>query len=147
MLRYISHSERDTEEFARRFAEKLRPGDVIAYTGGLGMGKTAFTRGVAAGLGCRGSVTSPTFAIVNRYEGTVPLNHFDMYRIDGFDSLYSTGFFDYLDERSVSAVEWSENISEYLPENTINIDIRRIDDDTREITVTGDDRFADDTGA
>ena len=111
------------------------------------MGKTAFTRGVAAGLGCRGSVTSPTFAIVNRYEGTVPLNHFDMYRIDGFDSLYSTGFFDYLDERSVSAVEWSENISEYLPENTIYIDIRRIDDDTREITVTGDDRFADDTGA
>lgn len=147
MLRYISHSERDTEEFARHFAEKLRPGDVIAYTGGLGMGKTAFTRGVAAGLGCRGSVTSPTFAIVNRYEGTVPLNHFDMYRIDGFDSLYSTGFFDYLDERSVSAVEWSENISEYLPENTIYIDIRRIDDDTREITVTGDDRFADDTGA
>ena len=147
MLRYISHSERDTVEFARRFAQKLRPGDVIAYTGGLGMGKTAFTRGVAAGLGCRGSVTSPTFAIVNRYEGPVPLNHFDMYRIDGFDSLYSTGFFDYLDERSVSAVEWSENISEYLPENTIYIDIRRIDDDTREITVTGDDRFADDTGA
>ena len=147
MLRYISHSERDTVEFARRFAQKLRPGDVIAYTGGLGMGKTAFTRGMAAGLGCRGSVTSPTFAIVNRYEGPVPLNHFDMYRIDGFDSLYSTGFFDYLDERSVSAVEWSENISEYLPENTIYIDIRRIDDDTREITVTGDDRFADDTGA
>ena len=147
MLRYISHSERETEEFAQRLAQKLRPGDVIAYTGGLGMGKTAFTRGLARGLGCRTSVTSPTFAIVNRYEGETPLNHFDMYRIEGFDSLYSTGFFDYLDDYSVSAIEWSENIGEYLPEDTIRIDIRRIDDDTREITVTGDDRFAGDTGA
>ncbi len=147
MLRYISHSERETEEFAQRLAQKLRPGDVIAYTGGLGMGKTAFTRGLARGLGCRTSVTSPTFAIVNRYEGETPLNHFDMYRIEGFDSLYSTGFFDYLDDYSVSAIEWSENIGEYLPEDTIRIDIRRIDDDTREITVTGDDRFAGNTGA
>ncbi len=147
MLRYISHSEHDTEDFAQRFSQKLRPGDVIAYTGGLGMGKTAFTRGLARGLGCRGSVTSPTFAIVNRYEGETPLNHFDMYRVEGFDSLYSTGFFDYLDGASISAVEWSENIAAYLPENTIYINIRRIDDYTREITVTGDDRFAGNTWA
>ena len=135
MLRYISHSERDTEEFARRFAEKLRPGDIIAYTGGLGMGKTAFTRGLAAGLGCRGSVTSPTFAIVNRYEGTVPLNHFDMYRINGFDNLYSTGFFDYLDAGGVLVIEWSENVLEFLPKDMIRVDIKRISDNEREITV------------
>ena len=145
MLHLISDSESKTEEIAARLAQRLRAGDVIAYTGGLGAGKTAFTRGLARGLGCSGTVTSPTFAIVNSYEGRIPLNHFDMYRIDGFDSLYSTGFFDYLDGSSVCAVEWSENIPEYLPDNTIYIDIRRIDDDTREITITGDERFGDDT--
>lgn len=146
MLKFVSNSEQDTEKTAERIAEKLVPGDVIAYVGGLGAGKTAFTRGLARGLGCDGTVTSPTFAIVNRYEGKIPLNHFDMYRIDGFDSLYSIGFFDYLDEYSICAIEWSENITEYLPENTIYIEIRRVDDNVREITVTGDDRFADNIG-
>ena len=146
MLKFVSNSERETEEIAQRIAAKLTAGDVIAYIGGLGAGKTAFTRGLAKGLGCEENVTSPTFAIVNSYNGKLPLNHFDMYRIDGFDSLYSIGFFDYLDEYSVCAIEWSENITEYLPENTIFIEIKRIDDSVREITVTGDDRFADDIG-
>ncbi len=146
MLCYISDSERATEEIAEKLAARLHPGDVIAYTGGLGAGKTAFTRGLARGLGCIGRVTSPTFAIVNRYDGNTPLNHFDMYRIDGFDSLYSTGFFDYLDGLSVTAVEWSENIEEYLPEGSIRIDICSVAENERRITITGDDRFADDTG-
>ncbi|MBP0990214.1 MAG: tRNA (adenosine(37)-N6)-threonylcarbamoyltransferase complex ATPase subunit type 1 TsaE [Oscillospiraceae bacterium] len=152
MLRFVSNSPDDTRDFAKKIASKLSGGDVIAFTGTLGAGKTEFTKGIAAAFGYPGTVYSPTFAIINEYvspESKFPIYHFDMYRISGFDSLYSTGFFDFLDSGAVLVVEWSENISEYPPENTIFIDITRDFDnidsapDKRIITLKGDGRFDD----
>lgn len=142
---YISHSPAETQAFAQKVAQRLHAGDVIAYRGGLGVGKTCFTRGLAEGLGCRADeVSSPTFALVNEYDGgRLPLVHFDMYRIEGFEDLYSTGFFDYLEQQAVLAIEWSENIEQELPQGTIWIGLERIDDDTRRITVEGGERFED----
>lgn len=129
IMEYISLSTQQTEAFAADFAKRisaLEKGLVLAMTGDLGAGKTAFVRGLAKGLGYMGAVSSPTFAIINEYVGgKVPLYHFDMYRIDGWESLYSTGFFDYIETPCVMAVEWSENIVAALPEDRINIDIRR----------------------
>lgn len=144
MAKYITNSAAETEELARRFGEKLRDGDVVAYRGGMGMGKTHFTRGIAQGMGITQAVSSPTFAIVNEYRGGGRLLcHFDMYRIEGFDDLYSTGFFDYLDGGAVLAIEWSENIEDSgaLPEETIWIEIRRLGDNSREFLIEGDERF------
>ena len=136
MNTYISSSPEKTEEFAFYLAETLTGGEVIAFSGDLGAGKTCFTRGLARGLGYSGSVTSPTFALVNEYiGGKYPLYHFDMYRISSWDDLYSTGFFDYLDN-GIIAAEWSENIAAVLPENTIFVNIEKIDENTRKITVT-----------
>lgn len=115
----------ETEAFAEEFAKELKPGDVLAFFGEMGAGKTAFTRGLAKGLGIKARVSSPTFAIVNDYGGNPPLAHFDMYRIESWDDLYSTGFFDYLDQGYISAVEWSENIENALPENAIRITIEK----------------------
>lgn len=144
MKKYISDSPEKTEELGRLLAEKLKGGEVIAYRGGLGMGKTCFTRGVAEGLGFKGAVTSPTFALINEYiGGRLPLYHFDMYRVSGWDDLYSTGFFDYLEAGGVIAAEWSENIDGALPENTVTVSFTRIDDNTREITVDGADYIFD----
>ena len=137
-MQYTSHSVSDTEAFGETLAKRLRPGDVIAFTGSLGMGKTALTRGIARGLGCRGRVTSPTFTIVNEYEGGVPLFHFDLYRLGSSDELYDIGWDDYLARGGVCAVEWSERVSDALPEGAVTVDIARGDgDDTRVITVTG----------
>lgn len=133
----------ETIEFARTIGKLLHSGDVVAYKGGLGAGKTTFTRGLAVGLGLEDSVTSPTFALVNEYRGRINLYHFDMYRISDSDELEFTGFYDYPLEDSVFAIEWSENIADALPAGTIYIDIQRIDDDVREITIKGDERFAD----
>ncbi len=133
---YISNSPEDTEKISFDFAKKLIGGEVIAFIGGLGMGKTCFMRGLAKGLEFSGDVTSPTFAIVNEYRGgRLPIFHFDMYRISSFDDLYSTGYFDYMEENGVIAIEWSENISSVLEDNTIYIKFERIDDLTRKITV------------
>ena len=144
MKKYISDSPEKTEELGRLLAEKLKGGEVIAYRGGLGMGKTCFTRGVAEGLGFKGAVTSPTFALINEYiGGRLPLYHFDMYRVSGWDDLYSTGFFDYLETGGVIAAEWSENIEGALPDITVTVSFRRIDDNTREITVDGADYLFD----
>ena len=144
MKKYISDSPEKTEELGRLLAEKLKGGEVIAYRGGLGMGKTCFTRGVAEGLGFKGAVTSPTFALINEYiGGRLPLYHFDMYRVSGWEDLYSTGFFDYLEAGGVIAAEWSENIEGALPENTVTVSFKRIDDNTREITVDGADYIFD----
>lgn len=140
---FYSHSEEETEALGEALGKRLRPGDVVAFTGGLGMGKTCFTRGLAKGLGLTAPVYSPTFSLVNEYRGPLPLYHFDMYRIADLDDLYSTGFFDYLDTPSVLAVEWSENIADALPEHTITVSFSRTGDDSREITVKGDERFAD----
>lgn len=137
MEKFISKSPAETEKIGQVLGEKIKDGVVIAYKGGLGMGKTCFTRGLALGLGSTDQVTSPTFALVNEYlSGRIPLYHFDMYRISGWEDLYSTGFFDYIDEGAVLACEWSENIENALPDNTIYVTINKIDDNTREIIIT-----------
>ena len=138
MRKYISNSPEETEELGARLAKKLSGGVVVAFRGGLGMGKTCFTRGLAKGLGFDGEVTSPTFALINEYVGgRLPLYHFDMYRISGWEDLYSTGFFEYLEEGGVIAAEWSENIENALPQSTVTVSFRRIDDNTREIEISG----------
>ncbi len=133
---YLTDSVGQTEELAARLARDFQ-GGVIAMRGDLGAGKTAFVRGFARGLGFEGEVASPTFAIVHEYVGgRLPLYHFDMYRVDGWDDLYSTGYFDYMEQKCVIAVEWSENIAAALPEDRLEVDIRRGDtDDARRITV------------
>lgn len=142
-MQFLSHSAQETESIGETLAKELRPGDVLAFTGSLGMGKTAFTRGLARGLGCRSRVTSPTFTIVNEYEGKTPLFHFDMYRLGSSDELFDIGWDDYLARGGVCAVEWSERVSDALPEDTIHVDIARAGEheDWRTITVTGG-RFA-----
>ena len=142
MNKVITNSPEEPIAFDRKIGALLHKGDVIAYRGGLGAGKTTFTRGLAMGAGLEDEVTSPTFALINEYRGAVTIYHFDMYRIESMADLETTGFFDYPLEESIFAIEWSENIEEALPENTIHIDIRRIDDDIREITIQGDERFA-----
>ena len=124
-MEILSHSEAETESAGERLGASLAPGAVVAYRGGLGMGKTAFTRGLARGLGCTGRVTSPTFTIVNEYEGRIPLFHFDMYRLPDSDALFDIGWDDYLDRGGVCAVEWSEQVDDALPEDTIYVTISR----------------------
>ena len=120
MEQYTSHSLEETLSIAREVGKSLSPSTVVAYLGGLGMGKTAFTAGLAQGMGIEDSVSSPTFALVNVYYGhPIDLVHFDMYRISSPDDLEATGFFDYLDTNAVLAVEWSENILSALPENSL----------------------------
>lgn len=118
---FYTNSPEETRDLATRFAEQLLGGEVLAFTGGMGMGKTAFTRGLAVGLGCGDVAQSPTFALVNEYSGRLTVEHFDMYRIETWDDLYSTGFFDYLGTDRVLVIEWSENIGGALPEDTIYI--------------------------
>ena len=136
MTEFFSKSEKETQEFARDFAKTLSRGSVIAFEGDLGAGKTAFTRGLSEGLGCRDSVSSPTFAIVNEYDGEIPLFHFDMYRIETFSELYSIGFFEYLERGGICAIEWSENIYSALPDDSIFVSIEKISENERKITVT-----------
>lgn len=132
MNRFITNSAEETEQLGERIASKLKGTEVIALFGGLGMGKTAFTRGLARGLGADDVVSSPTFALVNEYSGRVPVYHFDMYRVTSWDDLYSTGFFDYLDT-GVLIIEWSENIEGALPENALRITISRGENDNQRI--------------
>ena len=120
MIQTLSHSVEETEAFAQQLAPSLHSGDVLAYRGPMGAGKTAFTRGLARGLGLEDPVSSPTFALVHQYgSGAKALYHFDMYRVESFDDLYSTGFFDYLDFGGILAIEWSEHIENALPPETI----------------------------
>lgn len=137
-MEYITHSPAETEELGCRLGRTLRPGTVVAYFGGLGMGKTAFTRGLARGLGCAGRVTSPTFTIVNEYDGATPLFHFDMYRLGSSDELFDIGWEDYLTRGGVCAVEWSERVDDAMPADTLWVDIARgTDESDRIITITG----------
>ncbi len=125
-VEFITNSEGETEALGVRLAEALAPGAVIAFTGGLGAGKTAFTRGLARGLGIADRVASPTFTIVNEYEGgRLPLFHFDMYRLGSSDELFDIGWEDYLARGGVCAVEWSENVAGALEEGAILVDICR----------------------
>lgn len=128
---FRSESVLMTEEYGRRLAAELRSGTVLALFGGMGMGKTALVRGIAAGLGLSAEVSSPTFALVHDYGGNPPLVHFDMYRVTGWEDLYSTGFFDYLDAGAIIVVEWSENILSALPEDAIRLQFTRVDENTR----------------
>ncbi len=133
-MRFVSNSEGETEQLGLRLGEKLTPGAVVAFTGDLGAGKTAFTRGLARGLGVAGRVTSPTFNIVHEYEGgRLPLFHFDMYRLSSADELFDIGWEDYQARGGVCAVEWSENIDEALDDRTIRVDIRRGDRDSQRV--------------
>lgn len=138
MASFVTKSAAETEELAARLSKKLMPGTVIAFFGGMGMGKTAFTRGLARGLGLDAHVSSPTFAIVNDYGGNPPLVHFDMYRVTSWEDLYTTGFYDYMDMGAILAVEWSENIENAIPENAVRITIEQgSSDDERIITIDG----------
>ena len=137
--RYVSNSEGETEDLGRRLGLRLGPGAVVAYTGDLGAGKTAFTRGLARGLGVPDRVTSPTFTIVNEYEGgRLPLFHFDLYRMESPEELFDIGWEDYLARGGVCAVEWSEHAEGAFEEEPIWVDIRRgADDGQRVITIRG----------
>lgn len=140
MIKFNSFSESDTLGFAAEFASKLHGGDVVAFKGSMGMGKTVFVRGCAGVLDVTCEVSSPTFSIVNDYGGKFNVYHFDMYRVESWDSLYSTGFFDYLNENSILFIEWSENIENVLPENAITVEFSRGENENeRTITVSGGD--------
>ena len=134
---FITNSPQETEEVGQALAEKLKPGTVIAYEGDLGAGKTAFTRGLARGLGATDRVTSPTYTIVNEYvSGRLPLFHFDMYRLGSSDELFDIGWEDYLQRGGVCAVEWSENVADAL-ENALTVRIEKTGEDSRKITIEG----------
>ena len=145
MMQITTHSADETQALGQKLASRLAPGDVIAYFGDLGAGKTAFTRGLAQGLGITDPVTSPTYTIVNEYlSGRIPLFHFDMYRLSSSDELFDIGWEDYLSRGGVCAVEWSENVEDALPDafrGTIEKDAD--EPDTRHITITGGPRFED----
>ena len=141
-MEFITNSPIETEAVGAALAEKLSAGDVIAYEGDLGAGKTAFTRGLARGLGASEPVTSPTYTIVNEYlSGRLPLFHFDMYRLSCADDLFDIGWEDYLERGGICAVEWSENVAEAM-EGAIRVKIEKTGDETRRITIGGD-RFED----
>ena len=136
-MEFITHSPEETEKVGEALGRALRAGTVIAYEGDLGAGKTAFTRGLARGLGASEQVTSPTYTIVNEYlSGRLPLFHFDMYRLASAEDLWDIGWEDYLDRGGVCAVEWSENVREAL-EDPIIVCIEKCGEDSRKITVTG----------
>lgn len=138
MAEYITHSPEETAALGRRMAAAVPGGALIAFTGGLGAGKTAFCEGLAAGLGCTDPVSSPTFAIVNYYRGPRPLAHFDLYRISTETDLCAAGFYDYLDQGAVVAAEWSENLAGLIEqERPIKVEIQRLDETTRRITIEG----------
>jgi len=135
-MEFVTTSEQETAALGARLAERLRPGDVVALYGYLGAGKTALVRGMARGLGIRTGVSSPTFTIVNEYLGPTPLFHFDMYRLAGAEELFEIGWEDYLLRGGICVVEWSENVEEAFPPETIRIAIEKTGEDTRRIRVT-----------
>ena len=142
-MQYISNSPAETEAIGAALGKILTPGTTLAYRGDLGAGKTAFTRGLAKGLGCTESVTSPTYTIVNEYpSGRMPLFHFDMYRLRSSDDLWGIGWDDYLERGGVCAVEWSENVADAL-EDPLWITISKTGEDSRTIRIEGGDFLAD----
>ena len=136
-VRYVTNNEEETQQLGERLAGALKPGMVIAFTGDLGAGKTAFTRGLARGLGFTEAVTSPTYTIVNEYTGgRLPLFHFDMYRLGSSDELFDIGWEDYLQRGGVCAVEWSENVADAM-QGAISVRIGRDSDEQRTIIIEG----------
>lgn len=141
-MEFITHSPEETEKIGEKLGKILVAGTVVAYRGDLGAGKTAFTRGLARGLGFREQVTSPTYTIVNEYlGGRLPLFHFDMYRLRSADELFDIGWDDYLDRNGICAVEWSENVAEAL-ENPLTVTIEKLGETSRKITVEGSIAYA-----
>ena len=134
---FETHTVEETEAVGATLSRAMDRGGVVAMFGGLGMGKTAFVRGMAAGRGIDAEVSSPTFALVQDYGGTPPLVHFDMYRIETWEDLYATGFFEYIDMGAILAVEWSEQIENALPDNAVRISFERLSDTERRITIEG----------
>ena len=142
-MKYTTNSPMETEAIGAALGKILPPGSVLAYRGDLGAGKTAFTRALARGLGCKEIVTSPTYTIVNEYlGGRIPLFHFDMYRLRSSDDLFDIGWEDYLDRGGICAVEWSENVADAM-EDAICITIEKLGEDSRQITIEGGDHLAD----
>ena len=142
-MEYITNSPEETEAVGAALGKILNPGTVLAYRGDLGAGKTAFTRGLARGLGYAEPVTSPTYTIVNEYlGGRLPLFHFDMYRLASSDDLWDIGWDDYLDRNGVCAVEWSENVEDAL-EGAILITIHKTGETSRRIEIEGGENLAD----
>ena len=138
MSQFFSHSYDDTVNIGQKVGAAVSAGTGVACFGDLGAGKTAFTTGIAKGMNIDCDVSSPTFAIVNDYGGKPPLVHFDMYKVETWDDLYSSGFFDYMDMGAVLAVEWSENIENALPDDTVRVTIRRGEQENdRIITIEG----------
>ena len=142
-MEFLTNSPEETEKIGVALAKILQPGTVIAYRGDLGAGKTAFTRGLARGLGCSEIVTSPTYTIVNEYlTGRLPLFHFDMYRLASSDDLWDIGWEDYLERGGVCAVEWSENVDDAM-EDVIWVTIHKTGEESRRITLEGGEKLAD----
>jgi tRNA threonylcarbamoyladenosine biosynthesis protein TsaE len=142
-MEFTTHSPAETEQLGQKLGQLLPAGTVIAYRGDLGAGKTAFTRGLARGLGILDPVTSPTYTIVNEYlSGRLPLFHFDMYRLHSADDLFDIGWDDYLERQGICAVEWSENVAEAM-ENALTVTIQKLGEDTRKITLEGGPALAD----
>ena len=142
-MEFITHSPEETEKIGEALAKSLQPGTILAYRGDLGAGKTAFTRGLARGLGCKETVTSPTYTIVNEYlGGRLPLFHFDMYRLASSDDLWDIGWEDYLDREGMCAVEWSENVQDAM-EDAVTVTIEKLGENTRRITIEGGQGYAD----
>ena len=142
-MTFLSNSPEETEALGAALGKLLPPGTILAYRGGLGAGKTAFTRGLAKGLGCKDIVTSPTYTIVNEYlGGRLPLFHFDMYRLNSADDLWDIGWEDYLDRQGVCAVEWSENVPAAMT-GALTVRIERLGDTVRRITIGGGAEYAD----
>ena len=136
-MEFITNSPEETEALGEKLSKILTSGTILAYRGDLGAGKTAFTRGLARGLGCREQVTSPTYTIVNEYlGGRLPLFHFDMYRLRCADDLFDIGWDDYLERGGICAVEWSENVEEAM-EDPVIVNIEKIGENSRKITIEG----------
>lgn len=140
-MTYSTNSEKETELLGTRFASTLKPGSVVAFFGDLGMGKTAFIRGMAKGLDVKERVCSPTFTIVNEYEGRVPLFHFDMYRLSSADELFEIGWEDYLSRNGVCAIEWSENVCDIFDGTEITVRFSRTGEQSRTIEIGGADEL------
>lgn len=143
MKKYITDSPSATRAVAAEFAKTLSPGSVVCMYGDLGAGKTAFAQGMAEGLGIDEPVTSPTFTIINEYEGTLPLYHFDVYRIGDSAGMAETGFDEYIDGDGICVIEWAELIEDILPDDRINVTISRLPergDDAREIIIASEDQ-------
>ena len=142
-MEFITNSAQETEQVGQALGTRLLPGTVLAYEGDLGAGKTAFTRGLARGLGATEQVTSPTYTIVNEYlSGRIPLFHFDMYRLASADDLWDIGWEDYLERGGVCAVEWSENVDDAM-ENAIYVTIHKTGEESRRIEIEGGNMLAD----